>query len=551
MFRTILCRVLLPGLTLGLLAGVGLAEPSDGQRFLAGARRFADRVLADGRDRYGPEKTPLFVDGLDAKTLEPLTWQYKNATWVLSNFASQQPLLRLLDGLTGLTGEPKYRRAAEEVTRYALQHLATPNGLLAWGGHQAWDLQGERPVGPQCCHELKFNRPYFKLFWRVDPKRTAQLIETIWAAHILDWSLLDYNRHASLTATPDAAWNHPFKEDVAVPFPAVGKNLAFLNTSVSMVHAGAALAVLGHNADALKWTGRLVYRWQQGKDAKTGLCGQHLSFHPPETDRAQIALRHVHPDICEAKIVPAWSTRYHEWPLAQLQDGQGLVVAGGPYAELGHEMIRWASDDLKIYAERCYDSQTGQFIARMTDGTAIQWRQSHHGYFKPQSFAPQKPDGLHFWAYATAWRLTRDATHWRMVRAIAGQLGLGELGEPGGRRALKLETACRDYRVIYALLELHEATGDEQVLRLACRVGQGLLKMQAPSGLFPREGHRYARTGDEVPLALLHLAAAMEGKRDALPPVALDRQYFHAAHDREQEEKSGGRIYDLRFYGPQ
>jgi len=53
-------------------------------------------------------------------------------------FRQQQPLLRILDGLTALTGEPKYRRAAEEATRHALQHLATPNGLLYWGGHLAW-----------------------------------------------------------------------------------------------------------------------------------------------------------------------------------------------------------------------------------------------------------------------------------------------------------------------------------------------------------------------------------------------------------------------------
>ena len=66
---------------------------------------------------------------------------------MLSNFASQQALLRTLDGLTGVTGEEKYRRAAEETTRYALEHLRTPNGLLYWGGHLAWDLQEEKPVG--------------------------------------------------------------------------------------------------------------------------------------------------------------------------------------------------------------------------------------------------------------------------------------------------------------------------------------------------------------------------------------------------------------------
>ena len=78
--------------------------------YLTAVRAFADTVLDRGRDVYGPQKTPLFVDGLHAQTLQPARWQRGGETWVLSNFASQQPLLRSLDGLTALTGEPKYRQ---------------------------------------------------------------------------------------------------------------------------------------------------------------------------------------------------------------------------------------------------------------------------------------------------------------------------------------------------------------------------------------------------------------------------------------------------------
>ena len=178
----------------------GKPEEISSQRYRQSVCRFADRVLSDGRDKYGPEKTPLFVDGLHVETLEPARWKCRGETWVLSNFANQQPLLRTLDGLTALTGAAEYRQAAEEATKCALTRLRTPNGLLYWGGHLAWDLEQEKPVGQyDDVHELKSQQPYYQLMWRVDSQRTAELTETIWAAHVLDWSLLDYNRHGSVT----------------------------------------------------------------------------------------------------------------------------------------------------------------------------------------------------------------------------------------------------------------------------------------------------------------------------------------------------------------
>ncbi len=56
--------------------------------------------------------------------LGPVRWKKDGETWVLCNFASQQSLLRTLDGLTTLTGDTKYRTAAEEATRDALNLTA-------------------------------------------------------------------------------------------------------------------------------------------------------------------------------------------------------------------------------------------------------------------------------------------------------------------------------------------------------------------------------------------------------------------------------------------
>ena len=531
------------------------AAESDNRRFVKAVTTFADTVVTQGRDTYGDRQTPLFVDGLHAENLEPVRWQCRGETWVLCNFASQQPLLRTLDGLTALTGEAKYREAAEEATHYALEHLRAPSGLLFWGGHMAWDLDSEKPVGQYGdSHELKGHQPYYRLMWRVVPEATADLMEAIWKGHILDWSLLDYNRHASVKRQIASQWDHDFKEAVEVPFSAKGGNLSFANVTPPLLHSGTMLAVLKDNDDALTWTRRLIYRWQQGKDPKTGLCGGQLSYR--KHDRAQDALGHVHPTINEAKIVASYhqTCRYHYLPLTQMQAGETLVKAGGRCADVGREFIRWALEDLKIYARHSYSPQTRTFIALMTDGTPIKWRESRTGYYVPESFAPRQPDGLILWEYAMAYRLTNDVAYWDIARDIAAALGLGDIGKPDGERALRQDTDSSDWRIIYALLELHRATGDEAILRFACRIGDNILKTQATTGLFPRAGRSYSRTGDETPLALLHLAAAIAGKRSVMPQAIYDSRFFHCEYHGEleafQQKRADKRTYDhLVFYG--
>ena len=531
----------------------------DSGKYLKAIQGFADTVLEHGRDSYGELHTALFVDGLDTVSLEPALWKGKGSeTWVLSNFASQQALMRLLDGLSVVTGDEKYRLAAEDAAREVMTSLRTPNGLLYWGGHAAWDLERNMRVGEYDSryHEVKTHQPYFRLMWRVNPDATRDLMETIWGGHILDWSRLDYNRHASNTKAYICDWDQEFDSDIEVPFPALGNNLSFCNVTPTLMHSGLTFAVLDHNKKALAWSRLLCLRWQQARHPKTGLSGGQLSYR--EMDRAQIALGHVHPDINEAKIIANYHqiSRYHKFPLAEMQAGERLLREGGKFAETGSELIEWASGDLKTYAEYCYDQEKGEFPARMTDGTLIDWEKSTKGYYIPESFAPASPDGYLIWAYAMAYRLTGDKSHWDILRSLFQHIGLGELGEPDGRgENLDLGTSGTDWQIIYALLELYKDTGSKTILQVACRVADNLMEWQTDNGLFPRPGRSYARTGDEVPLAILHLVAAIEGKQDLIPDPMLDTSFFHAIFHDElepyQEKRDDDRTYDhMVYYGP-
>ena len=49
-------------------------DPNDPNRYLNAVRTFADNVLQYGRDTYGPKHTPLFVDGVNIHTDEPVKW---------------------------------------------------------------------------------------------------------------------------------------------------------------------------------------------------------------------------------------------------------------------------------------------------------------------------------------------------------------------------------------------------------------------------------------------------------------------------------------------
>ena len=53
------------------------ASAAESSKYLDAVCTFADNVLKYGRDTYGPEHTPLFVDGLHIHTHEPVKWKYK------------------------------------------------------------------------------------------------------------------------------------------------------------------------------------------------------------------------------------------------------------------------------------------------------------------------------------------------------------------------------------------------------------------------------------------------------------------------------------------
>ena len=89
--HSILKVMFLSFITLAFLLANSFAaetQSSDPNRYLDAVREFADNVLKYGRDTYGPKQTPLFVDGINVNTHEPVKWISPNGEkWILSNLA--------------------------------------------------------------------------------------------------------------------------------------------------------------------------------------------------------------------------------------------------------------------------------------------------------------------------------------------------------------------------------------------------------------------------------------------------------------------------------
>jgi pectate lyase len=532
-------------------------------------RAFADTVLDKGRDRYGARHTPLFVDGLHVETAQPVIWMGREGAWVISNFINQQPLMRLLDGLSAVTGDTKYREAAEAAAAHVLEHLVTPNGLLHWGGHRAWDLAGDKPVG-QNVHEIKTYQPYYELMWRVNPAAARRLAEAMWGGHITDWELLDYNRHASsITSDIKPRWDAVYNEHTPVPWLAKARTLSFANVTPPLLQAGASLFFHENDEEALRWTRRLARRWQEAKHPETGLSGGQLSYWTREMGcRAQQGLGHVHPEIHEAMMITTYhrQSRYHDIPLVQMQLGEELLRGRKSQAAFGRELIDWAVADLKAYGRHAYDPELNAFVPLLTDGTRLQWEQVRPGYYRDHldSLGPAAPDSRVFRAYAKAYRLSRDAGLWEMIRHLSRAMGFGEVGSAAAEpRHLRFSSGASWVATdrhggsgsIYGMLELHRATGDRAFLQVAAEIADHLVRTHFRNGLFPRAGRVYARTGDEIPLALLHLVAAIENKSNLIPVDKVDSQFYHDIYfgplERHQMKPGDARTRDnLVFYDP-
>jgi pectate lyase len=479
-------------------------------------RTFADHVLREAR----PAGSPLFRDRLDEdgrqRGFELLSGG--RGEFELSNLAGQQFLLRTLVGLTELTGNEAYRRAAADAVRLFLDRFTDEAGLPAWGGHVAVALPAHDvafETGKGAHHELKSVYPYYELMWEVAPEATRRLVEAFWNAHVLDWSALDFNRHGRYRQGRGRLWDSDY-----APGPVFfwGRGLTFVNAGSDLYYAAAVLARLSGREEPLTWGLRLAARYVETRQHPVGISGYQFSqcahawCDGPEV-RGDRACYQYAPYLPSGHLVYE-GTIFRPRPVVQrcqLTLAERSPRACAPFRD-------WAHQELLAWARVAYRPGDNTFVPMLTDGYSLEgFVIQKHGYFGPKGRVESAfaADADFLKAYTRAFRLTGDDELWPVIRAMARGNGLGDVGSSPGAEPRLAATVPADHRCADALLDLHAVSHNAAYLQGAKEVAENIVHAGFRDGWFT--GHRGRAVECPEALSVLRVVEALGQSAPRVP----------------------------------
>ncbi len=483
---------------------------TDTEELIATVARHATAVLERCADRYSGRDTPLLADHIDLTTGEPERWEGRT----LTNLARQQHFLRVLDGLATL-GQDRFQTTARAWIEHATRAVADEGGLFYWGGHSTYDLGADAPLVGN--HELKCVYPYYDYLYRVDPERTRRFIEAFWQRHVWDWATLLFNRHGEY-----GDWDRSRVWQQAAfaggPLPIVENSaLSFINTGSDLIYAGAELFRLCGDERALGWAKNLLSRYDQVRHPETGLGGYQFnhrepcrvreSFKPPLGARAEVN---------EVTVLTAGTI--------QTRGQRAAITFLNLYDQLGdkhgREFLDVTLKDLRSLIEHSWDGDQGCFHAVLYDGQRLgEADAEERGYCPPSKLRKVQANGGALLALALAYRLSNAADLLEMTAAVAGAMGWTQSGTAVPTPASG-EPTPDGPSAVFALLELHEATGESAYIDAAVTLGQSLANARENEAMLasdPTAAGAAASSDNVVALALLHCAAARDGRRGEMP----------------------------------
>jgi outer membrane protein assembly factor BamB len=285
-------------------------------RYRAAAQKYADALLAYGRDHYGPIQTPLFVQIIDLRTLEipkqrtAAEWRAEMSHWKEdsnylmwgkdrssmlwaqdSNLLWDTENVRLLNALSVETGDSKYARAADEYMRFFLKCCVShTTGLFAWGEHMAYNVQDDEIHGQR--HELQHPAPLWDELWTIDPEAVRGEIEGVYNYHITDKRIMAYDRHANY-------WNGLPERDQATILLYAGiyiDSFAFLFEKT-------------HDAKYDEWARKLLLAFES-KSSAEGLYPDNWTDHQKREEAYPFPIR---PELAVAMYIAFQRTHDQRW----------------------------------------------------------------------------------------------------------------------------------------------------------------------------------------------------------------------------------------------
>ncbi|MHA1938945.1 MAG: ankyrin repeat domain-containing protein, partial [Candidatus Thorarchaeota archaeon] len=435
-----------------------------------------------------------------------------------------------------------------EAIEYAFANLRSSNGLFYWGNHTGYDLEGDRVVPEKPVHILKAILPYYELMWQVNPEATKRLIESFWSAHVRDWKNLDMDRIGQFDDNVEEPWNHEYEEGPV--FLPSGSGTSFSNAGTDLLYAAAMLTKLSGDKEPLVWAKRLAYRYVRTRHPKTGIS-YYMYKKPSSTirDSYDSVMRKLAGDTTE--FIPSefpWfyysNTLCRENPLNGMATPtpgvftnqpvfywQTQFLLGEMLAGEGNEFKQWALEEFTAFGKASYRKEDNVYVPILTDGTNIDgYVVKEDGLLGPKGGtlhpAPVWPSDL--WAYAMGYRATKDAFIWEMARNISKGNRFGDIGAaPNDECKLNYNTNCANPYALLAFLELYTATGKDEFLQIAARIGDNIVNNRFHNGFFVASNeHTYAKFDGIDSLTLLRLHSALAGSTLELPEAWPSLPYF-------------------------
>jgi pectate lyase len=448
------------------------------------------------------------------------------SSFVPVNFANQQHLMRLLVGLSAVTGEERYVAAARAAAGEFWRHGIDASGLWFWGGHATLDQASGECFHMEGLHELKTHFPFFEWLLELDAGVTRRFIESFWCAHIQDWTRLDLDRHGRYGSPLDGSsvWDHP--TDLAPVF-FTGKGLSFVNTGCDLIHAAAHLHLRSGDSGPLRWAKRLALRYVETRHPGTGIPGYQFSQIAADRGVEQLGPefgRRSHEfDVLDRKRA---ERRFCRAVLCLLQVAERLGPEGGEFAD-------WACGDLVAWLRVAHDAHTNRLWAVLRDGTRLGPQDIRRpGYYTADDFASWDGDEILLWTLLRSSRAgRRDDFLLERARAVGRALGFGNLTCGDALAYVPSEVnnaAC----LLEAMLEICRLTGDRAWLVAAQRTARQFAERAGSSGLLcERTGAVNARLGAALPLAILRVATANRYGESPVPPWLPGDVAFTALSD--------------------
>jgi len=201
-----------------LFVTTSYAAPPD-DPFFDHARRYADAMVAKGRDHYGAQPSPAFATTIDLRTMTMPLESSEATTRLHAEFfrsddfaTSSNPmyhidLYQLLFVLTAVLDTSTYRDAGEQAISWFFEQAQSPEtGLLAWGEHMGWDLVQDTWTVGGIRQDGKFHRSdthefygpwlHWDTTWRVAPEASRRFADGLWNHQIYDHESCAFSRHA-------------------------------------------------------------------------------------------------------------------------------------------------------------------------------------------------------------------------------------------------------------------------------------------------------------------------------------------------------------------